>query len=416
MPETGEILHSPDWADTLKALVRAEDSARGKGRIAGIEAARNAFYEGEIAARIVDFSTTHPVRDASGREHTGLLTYADIAEWHATVEEPVMYTYHGLDVYKCPGWTQGPVFVQQLALLAGYDLPAMGHNSAEYLHTLAEVAKLAFADREAYYGDPRFDSAPYDVLLSEPYNAARRGLIGPTASRELRPGDAGRGLPSYATFDIRAANRRALGWPEDGSSHAHAGDTTHMDAMDREGNVVACTPSGGWIWSSPVIPGLGFPLGSRGQMFYLDATRPNALAPHKRPRATLTPTIALKDGEPYLAFGTPGGDCQDQWTLQFFLNYVDFGMNLQQALEAPTVHSEHFPSSFYPRPYYPARLIAEGRIPAEVRAELERRGHEVIVVGDWSNGKPMGIYWDRAHGVIQGAASPKGIIGYAMGW
>ena len=281
--------------------------------------------------------------DASGEEHTALLTYDDIAEWNATVEEPVSFNYLGLDVHKCPSWTQGPVFLQQLALLEGFDLKRMGHNSADYLHTLVEASKLE----------------------------ARRGLIGDTASMELRPGDVGGGIPEYANMDVPADSRRALGLgaraisdervgtggpASEGSSAAHLGDTTHLDAVDREGNMVASTPSGGWLGTSPIIKGLGFPIGPRGQMFYLNPARPTALAPRKRPRATLTPSLVTRDGQPFMVFGTPGGDSQDQWTVQFFLNYADFGMNIQEALDAPTVHSVHFPSSFYPRGAYPGRM------------------------------------------------------------
>lgn len=421
VPEIGELLRNPDWANVLKLMCQAEAAARHKGRVAGIEAARDVFYKGEIAERIVDFITNHPVEDASGTAHTGLLSYEDLAEWRATIEEPVTLNYRGLDVHKCSSWTQGPVFLQQLAILEDFDLRALGHNSADYLHVLIETAKLAFADREAYYGDPLFDEVPFEVLLSKEYAAERRRLIGKEASRELRPGDVGRGVPAYATFDVLGDNRRALNMAgrevrDLGLSHAHVGDTTHLDAVDGEGNMVAATPSGGWIGSSPIIKGLGFPLGTRGQMFYLNPQRPNALAPHKRPRATLTPTLVTKDGESLMVFGTPGGDCQDQWTLQFFLNFVDFGMNIQEALDAPTVHSVHFPSSFYPRDAYPGRMVAEGRIPREVIAELERRGHEVVITDGWANGKVMGIYYDRARGIILGGASPKGIIGYALGW
>jgi gamma-glutamyltranspeptidase/glutathione hydrolase len=195
--------------------------------------------------------------------------------------------------------------------MKGFDLPAMGHNSAEYLHTWIECAKLAFADREAYYGDPAFDGVPFDALLSKDYAAQRRALIGAEASHELRPGDVGYGVPDYMTFDVRENNRQAM----KAYGVAYDGDTTHLDAIDREGNMVAATPSGGWIPSSPVIAGLGFPLGTRGQMFYLNPERPNALAPRKRPRATLTPSLVTRDGEPWMVFGTPGGDCQDQWTV-----------------------------------------------------------------------------------------------------
>jgi gamma-glutamyltranspeptidase/glutathione hydrolase len=416
-PQIGDVLRNPDLANVLKLMCRAEAGAKHEGRIAGLEAARDVFYRGEIAERIIDFITSNPVEDASGSAHTGLLSYEDMAEWHATVEEPVSLNYRGLDVHKCSSWTQGPVFLQQLAILEGFDLKAMGHNSADYLHTWIECAKLAFADREAYYGDPAFDDVPLGALLSKEYAAERRALIGVEASQELRPGDVGRGTPDYVTFDIQENSPQAMA--------TYTGDTTHLDAVDREGNMVAATPSGGWIattvsggWisSSPVIKGLGFPLGTRGQMFYLNPKRPNALAPRKRPRATLTPSLVTKGGEPYMVFGTKGGDCQDQWTLQFFLNTVDFGMDIQEALDAPTVHSEHFPGSFYPHKAHPARMVAENRIPQDVIAELGRRGHKVVVQGGWVNGRCMGIRYDKQRGIILGGVSPRGKTGYALGW
>ena len=420
-PNVGEVFRNPDFAAALQIMCRAEEESQHKGRVAGIEAARDAFYKGEIAERIVKFITDNPVEDASGSAHAGLLSYDDFADWHATVETPVTFNYGGLDVHKCPSWTQGPVFLQHLAILEGIDLKKMGHNSAEYLHTWIESAKLAFADREAYYGDPLFDDVPLDVLLSKEYGAARRDLIGATASLEMRPGDVGNGVPHYATADVAEDNRRALGVAaraakEQDLSEVHEGDTTHLDAVDWEGNMVSSTPSGGWIPASPVIAGLGFPIGTRGQMFYLNPNRPNALAPRKRPRATLTPSLVTRRGEPFLVFGTPGGDSQEQMTLQFFLNYVEFGMNIQEALDAPTVRSHHFPSSFYPRTALPGRMIAEGRIPGEVIAELERRGHEVEMTDDWSGGKVLAIHYNKGSGVIVGGASPKGSIGYAIGW
>jgi len=421
VPEVGALLRNPDWAGALRAMCRGEAAAQHRGRVAGIEAARDVFYKGEIAERIVAFIRDHPVEDASGSAHAGLLSYEDLAEWHGGLEETVSLPFGGLVVHKCPPWTQGPVVLQQLALLEGFDLRGLGHNSAAYLHALIESAKLAFADREAYYGDPAVDAVPLDVLLSPAYSARRRGLIGERASREFRPGDVGRGVPEYATFDVAADNRRALqvgarAVRDLGLGHAHVGDTTHLDAVDREGNMVAATPSGGWIGSSPVIKGLGFPLGTRGQMFYLNANRPNALAPRKRPRATLTPSLATKDGQPYMVFGTPGGDAQDQWTLQFFLNVEVFGMNLQAAVDAPTVHSTHFPSSFYPRAAFPARVEVEAGFPEAVVADLQRRGHDVGMLDRWANGKVMGIRLDRDRGVIQGAVSPRRGIGYAFGW
>ena len=474
-PAAGEVLRNPDFGATLRIMCRAENEAKGRGRVAGIEAARDAFYCGEIAEHIVRFITDHPVEDASGAAHEGLLAYEDLAEWRAEVEEPLTLNYRGLDVYKCSSWTQGPVFLQQLALLRGLDVKPLGHNSADYLHLWVESAKLAFADREAYYGDPAFDHVPFDRLLSTEYAAARAALIGETASLELLPGDLGAGVPEYTARGVRDDNRRALGLdggavegspvraegtvhtagagdqggavsgggavePGPGAdrdsgpggggggrrpgpgrrlgpgSSTHLGDTTHLDAMDAQGNMVAATPSGGWIGTSPVIRGLGFPLGTRGQMFYLNPQRPNALQPRKRPRATLTPTVVTRAGAPFMAFGTPGGDAQEQWTIQFFLNHVDFGMDLQQALDAPTVHTEHFPSSFYPRAAFPGRVVAESRLPDATVAELRRRGHDLQLTGGWTNGKVLGIRYYGDTGVIAAAASAKNNIGYAGGW
>jgi gamma-glutamyltranspeptidase/glutathione hydrolase len=418
--EIGSLIRNPDWANSLKKMCAGE-AACGKGRAAGIEAARDVFYKGEIADTILEFISNNPVEDATGSAHTGLLDAADMAEWHATVEEPVTYKYAGLEVHKCSGWTQGPVFLQQLALLDGFDLKALGHNSADYVHTYIECAKLAFADREAYYGDPLFDEVPFDVLLSGIYNNSRRELIGSTASFDMRPGDTGNGIPEYAIGDVAEDNRRALNVGardvrDLGLGHAHVSDTTHLDAIDFEGNMVAATPSGGWLGSSPVVKGLGFPIGTRGQMFYLNPERPNALQPRKRPRATLTPSIATRNGKPYLAFGTPGGDTQDQVTLQFFLNFAVFGMDVQNALDAPMVYSTHFPSSFYPRQSYPGKMVAENRIGADVVAELEKRGHEVEVADGWSAGKAMGIHIDVESGIISGGATSRRRIAYAMGW
>ena len=419
VPQIGDLIRNPDHARVLRSMGRAEEAAGHQGRIAGIEAARDAFYKGETAERIVEFITGNPVEDASGAAHTGLLDYEDISEWRATIEDPVTLNYRGLDVHKCPPWTQGPVFLQQLAILEGFDLAELGHNTADYLHRLIETSKLGFADREAYYGDPLFDDVPLDVLLSKEYADVRRELVGPTASMELRPGDTGTGVPDYAAPP--EAGRQAVAAADHvardlGLGGAHLGDTTHLDAADREGNMVSATPSGGWIGTSPVIKGLGFPLGTRGQMFYLDPGRPNALAPRKRPRATLTPSLVTRDGDPYMAFGTPGGDGQDQWTLQFFINQVDFGMNIQEAIDAPTVTSMHFPSSFYPRDSHPGRVVAESRIPAEVISELERRGHEVLVTGPWTNGKVMGVRLELDRGLISGGVSPRRSVGYAIGW
>ena len=418
VPRRGDILRNPDLADTFKKLALAEAEQAHKGRSEGIRAARDLFYRGEIAERIIDFIRNNPVTDDTGGTYAGLLDYDDMAEWQAVVEEPVTLSYRGLDVHKCPTWTQGPVFLQQLALLEGIDLKGMWPHSPDYIHTWIECAKLAFADREAYYGDPAFDDVPFDVLLSEEYNRRRRELIGREASMELRPGDAGRGVPDYVTFDVRADNRRAMGLggerPDAAAPGGSGGDTTHLDVIDGEGNMVAATPSGGWISDSPVIKGVGFPLGTRGQMFYLDKNRPNALAPRKMPRSTLTPTLVTRDGKPFMVFGMRGGDFQDQITHQFFLNHVEFSIEIQQALDVPWFASEHFPSSFYPRTASPGRLLVDRRMEPSVIKELARRGHKVILSDIPHN--TMGIRYDADRGLCMAGVCSTGEHAYALAW
>jgi gamma-glutamyltranspeptidase/glutathione hydrolase len=325
--------------------------------------------------------------------------------------------YHGVTVHKCNTWCQGPVFLQQLNLLEGFDLPAMGHNSADYLHTVIECAKLAFADRNAHYGDPEFVGVPLDRLLSKAYADERRRLVDPRrASLDDRPGQL---EGSRQGQQVTPASCFLLPHP---SPH---GDTTKCEAVDRLGNMISITPSGGWFSSSPVIPGLGFPLGTRGQMFELDPTHPNCLAPGKRPRTTLTPTLATRRGRPWMAFGSPGGDCQDQWALLFFLlrmlqhrsplNHVDFGANLQDAIDAPTFHTLHFRSSFYPRTAFPGRMVVEGRIGEEVRNALAARGHTVEVAGDWSNNNTIVVQFDPDTALMAAAATSRN-ASYAMAW
>ncbi len=410
VPAVGELFKNADWTATLKRLVDVETRQRKRGREGAIQAALDYWYRGPIAETIVTYMQKTEVLDASRRRHHGLLTRDDFADWRPRLEEPVTVRYRGLDVYKCGPWTQGPVFLQQLQLLEGFDLPKLGHNSAQYIHTVLEAAKLAFADRERYYGDPDFTKVPLKTLLSRPYAEARRKLIdAKKASAEMRPGS--------VTDPTQGSSQR--GWlPEDLSSlpTTFRGDTTHTCAVDSRGNMMAATTSGGWIPSSPVIPGLGFPMGMRGQMLYLDPHHATALLPRRRPRTTLTPSLVLKDGQPFMVFGTPGGDQQDQWTLQFFLNTVDFGMNLQEAIDQPTFHSVHFPSSFYPHEARAAGAVVEGRIPENVRRDLEARGHRVSVTGDWANGKVMAVRFDRKNGVIHGAVSPRTQIGYVCGF
>jgi gamma-glutamyltranspeptidase/glutathione hydrolase len=406
VPAVGEVFRNRDWAATMKKVVDVETRERKRGREGAIQAAIDFWYKGEVAEKIVDFMTKTAIRDASGRKNHGLLTREDFADWKPTLDQPVTVWYRGLDVYKCGPWTQGPVFLQQLLLLEGFDLPKLGHNSANYIHTVIEAAKLAFADRERFYGDPAFVEVPLKTLLSKEYADARRKLIDPKkASLELRPGQGPAHVP-----EAPASGARQPPGPR-----TYRGDTTHTCAIDAKGNMMAATLSGGWIPSSPVVPGLGFPMGTRGQLFYLDPHHANVLAPRKRPRTTLTPSLVLKDGQPWMVFGTPGGDQQDQWTLQFFLNHVDFGMGLQEAIDRPTFHTVHFPSSFYPHDAKPGGLVVEGRIPEATRQELTARGHRVQTAGDWVNGKVMAVQLERKTGVISGAVSPRRQIGYVSG-
>lgn len=405
-PAVGDIFRQPDWAATFSTLVDAERKAARGGRLAALRAARDVFYRGEIAREIVRFARNTELLDASGEAHSPLLTEDDFARYSGRVEDPICADYRGLTVHKCSTWCQGAVLLQQLKLLEGFDLAAMGHNSADYIHTVIECAKLSFADRNAYYGDPDFVEVPLARLLSSAYADERRKLVDAArASLEDRPGG-----------DVTVARREPT--PADRDPHwptTHGGDTTQCEAIDRWGNMISITPSGGWFMSSPVIPGLGFPLGTRGQMFELDPEHPNCLEPGKRPRSTLTPSLVTTDGRPWMTFGTPGGDCQDQWTLDAFLAHVDFGMDLQAAVDAPNFHSSHFRNSFYPRDAKPGHMVAEGRIPESVRKELEKRGHTVEVVGDWQNGSVLAIRFDADTGLISGAASPRG-MSYAMGW
>ncbi len=435
-PAAGSRFANPDLAGAYRRILGEAEAASGD-RSAQIEAARAAFYEGFVASAIDGFLSRAEVMDVTGRRHRGLLTGADLSGWRASAEAPVTFDYHGLTVCKTGPWGQGPVFLQQLALLDGFDLTAMGPGSADFIHTVTECAKLAFADREAWYGDPRATDVPLADLLSPAYAAQRRSLVTAEASGALVPGAPGGAeprLPGYAVAGFAAAAGGDLtrGPAADGGHRGHGageplarsvagvsspelgpGDTCHLDVADSFGNLVSATPSGGWLQSSPVIPGLGFCLGTRAQMFALTPGLASTLAPGRRPRTTLSPGLALRDGEPYLAFGTPGGDQQDQWTLGFFLNHVLFGMNLQQAIDAPAFHTDHFPSSFYPRGSMPRSLAAEARLPEPVLDELRRRGHDVRVMPPWSLGRISAVVRDR--GFLYAGANPRGMQGYAAG-
>jgi gamma-glutamyltranspeptidase/glutathione hydrolase len=412
VPAPGSRFANPVLAGTYQRILD-EAEAAGTGREAQIEAARRAFYEGFVAEAIGGYLARAEVMDGTGERHAGLLTAADLAAWRPSSEAPVTVPYAGLTVCKTGPWGQGPVFLQQLRLLAGLGLGDMAPGGVDHIHTVVECAKLAFADREAWYGDPEFTEVPLAELLSPRYAAQRRALVGRFASRDLRPGSPGGrqpALPGFVTAPPAAAPGAA--WSGE-PTLAHSGDTCHIDVADRFGNLVAATPSGGWLHSSPVIPGLGFCLGTRAQMFTLTPGLPGSLAPGKRPRTTLSPGLALRGGDPYLAFGTPGGDQQDQWALSFFLNHVQFGMNLQEAIDAPAFHTRHFPSSFWPREAFPAAVDVEDRAGPGVIEGLRARGHEVTVSPSWSLGRVSAVARDG--GMLYAAANARGMQGYAAG-
>jgi len=415
-PKPGVLFANQTLADTYTRVLREAESVGGD-RVAQIESARKTWSQGFIAEAIDKFCRTQKVMDVSGERHRGVLTGADMARWQAHVEAPLTYDYGRYTVYKAGVWSQGPVLLQQLALLKGYHFDALDPTGPEFIHLQVEAAKLAFADREKFYGDPDFVKVPADLLLSDKYNDERRTLITNKASLDLRPGV----IPGFGgEVQMRredgpreAVGRLGAGEPTVGRVGEVVGDTVHFDIIDRPGNMVSSTPSGGWLQSSPVIPELGFCLGTRAQMFWLDESHPAALVPGKRPRTTLSPTMALRDGEPYLAWGSPGGDQQDQWTTQFFLRHVHAKMNLQEAIDAPAWHSEHFPISFWPRTARPGVLVVESRLPEKTIKELRARGHVVEVGPAWSEGRLTAA--SRLGKRRRAAANPRGMQGYAAG-
>ncbi|HEX4557037.1 MAG TPA: gamma-glutamyltransferase family protein, partial [Xanthobacteraceae bacterium] len=390
VPETGSLFANPTLADTYARVLREAEGAGGD-RVAQIERARKTWSQGFVAEAIDKFCRTQDIMDTSGERHRGLLTGDDMARWRAKVEAPLTYDYGRYTVCKPGVWSQGPVMLQQLALLKGFGLDGLDVTGPDFIHLVVECSKLAYADREKFYGDPDFGEIPIATLLSDAYNDERRKLVDKTASLELRPGSV-EGFGAIVKLRRAEGARDAVGAmgagePTVGRMGEMRGDTVHFDIVDRAGNMISATPSGGWLQSSPVIPELGFGLGTRGQMFWLEEGHPAALAPGKRPRTTLSPSLALRDGEPYLAWGSPGGDQQDQWTTQLFLRHVHAGMNLQEAIDAPAWHSEHFPISFWPRTARPGVLVVESRVPAATRDELTRRGHVVETGPAWSEGR-----------------------------
>ncbi|MFN3276181.1 MAG: gamma-glutamyltransferase family protein [Paracoccus sp. (in: a-proteobacteria)] len=378
-PAKGGLFANPDLAATWRRIV---ELAQGPTREARIDAARDAFYRGFVAERIGRFCAETRAMDESGHAHRGVLTAADMAGYAAGYEAPLTHEYHGWTIAKTGPWGQGPVLLQSLAMLAGDDLAALDPVGPQFAHLVIEAQKLAMADRETYYADPLKVPVPMDALLSPDYALARRALIGDRADMTLRAGE----VPGFAAQHAhmaalleRLSSREGAVYEPTMAHLAEAprGDTVHLDVIDNAGNMVSATPSGGWLQSSPIVEGLGFCLNSRAQMFWLDEDAPTALVPGRRPRTTLSPSLAWHRDGRRISFGTPGGDQQDQWQLLFWLRHVHHGMDLQQAADAPMFHITHMPASFYPRSRAPGGVVAESDLPEATLAALERAGHQL---------------------------------------
>jgi gamma-glutamyltranspeptidase/glutathione hydrolase len=386
VPEVGELVKNPALARTFDWLANVERRAPGYG-VSKLQAVHDGFYKGEIAAEIARYS----------KEHGGLLERSDFERFETRIEEPARLRFGDAELFKCGFWSQGPAELQTIALMSRFDLKAMGAGSADYCHLLIEAMKLAFADREQYYGDPTQATVPADVLLSEAYAERRARLIDTRRSnRELRPGDARRNaalLPEDERFT-----------PKDWGP-----GTVHVDAVDARGNMASFTPSGAWLMSSEVVEPVGFPLSVRMMTFYLaPAHHPNVVAPGKRPRTTLTPSLAFRNGKPWMTFGTMGGDNQGQWLLQFFLYRAAFGMTIQEAIEAPKLSTEHFPGFFAPHQGFPNQVRIEPRFGPKVLEELKRRGHELDIAPDWTEGFVSAAQYDEDSGLIEAGCDPRG--------
>ncbi len=422
-PAQGSTLTNPDVARTYRRIVDSAEKLT-QSREGQFQAARDQFYRGFVAEAIEKYFATAQILDTSGRRHAGLLTAHDLATFEAKEEQPLSADYRQFEVYKTDTWGQGLVFLQQLRLLEARGADG-GKDRAGLIHLVTESAKLALADRDAWYGDPACVEVPVTELLSRRYASERASLITDDASLLHRPGSPAGvepRLPAVAEVPDTQVAKWGTGEPDldlpPGYSstepfQAWYGDTSQINVVDRHGNMVAATPSGGWFQGSPVVPGLGFPVTTRGQMFWLTPGLPNSLEPSKRPRTTLSPTFVRRDGDPYLAFGTPGGDQQDQWPLWFFLLHVDHGLSLQQAIDAPAFHTEHLIGSFYPRRMSLGRVRIEDRFPPELLDRLRDRGHRLDVVSGWELGRTGAVA--REGDRLRGAANPRGMHAYAAG-
>ncbi len=400
VPKAGDIFVQSDLALTLREIANAESAAGKKSRHAGLMAARDFFYKGPIAKSIGDYM----------QSHGGLLTAEDMATWHAKVGQPVKTDYRGYQVYKAGFWTQGPAFIEELNILSGFDLKAMGHNSADYVHTVTETLKLGLADRDRYYGDPDFVKIPSVELLSSSYATLRRSLIDKErASLEQQPGDPINGKPLLAQATTQASHASTVPLNE------RANDTTCVNVVDKDGNLFSATPSGAWL-PAVVAGDTGVLMGQRLQSALTDPNSPNVIEPGKRPRITLTPTLVLKGGAPLMVLSTPGGDNQDQALLQVFLNIIEFGMNPQEAVEAPRFDTQHYVSSFDDHEFLAGVLNIESRVGDKTIADLQQRGHKVKVQTDWGTlSSPTVIMYDPRTGVASAGADPRRGR-YAVAW
>lgn len=414
IPEPGELIANPAYARVLRGLIAAGDPAGSREQ--RIEAARTEWATGEVATAAAAFVRT-PHRHSDGADHAGVIASDDFAAYRAGYEPAVTLEFRGNTIAKAGAWTQGPALLQTLAILDGFGDDRLDPSTELGAHTVLEAQKLAYADRDAYYGDA---DVPLDVLLSPAYADGRRALIGDTASAEIRPGV----VPGVVPFrpPLRTSYTPPSGVPAEGvgeptvsRSGETRGDTCHLDVVDRWGNIVSATPSGGWLQSSPTIPELGFCLGTRLQMTWLEEGGAATLKPGRRPRTTLTPTLVLRDGIPVTALGSPGGDQQDQWQLLYLLRTIVGGYTPQQAIDAPALHTTSIAESFWPRTWTPAGAVVEDRLGDDVIAGLAERGHRVVRAGDWTLGRLSSVGRDPATGVLSAAANPRGMQGYAAG-
>ncbi|PRZ44250.1 gamma-glutamyltranspeptidase/glutathione hydrolase [Antricoccus suffuscus] len=420
-PQAGEVFRNPTLAATYSRLCD-EAEAAGSDREAQCDAALRAWSHGFVAEAIDAFARQE-VPDSSGARHAGVMTGEDLARWTPTYEEPLSLDWRGKTIYKCGPWSQGVVLLEQLAILDGLLPDRLEDWDAATIHSVAEAAKLAFADRDAFCGDSLDNPVDVSGLLDPAYVAQRRALIGAEASLELRPGSlngvAGRLASAVQVRTSYEASKvgqtvAGIGEPTIDRKGVTRGDTCHLDVVDRWGNVVSSTPSGGWLQSSPTIPALGFALGSRLQMTWLEEGLPSSLRPGRRPRSTLTPSLSTDEHDVTTSFGTPGGDQQDQWQLVFLLGQAIRGLNLQEAIDAPSWHSSGVVSSFDPRVWEPGVLDLESRIPDAVIDELADRGHRIRLAGDWALGRMSAASYDPRDGLIRAGANPRGMQGYAV--